>query len=231
MAIRTFFVPRNDYPFYSELTINFDFYKGLSISQQQKTITSMHNAIFNQSSHYNLLEISTKSTHPYGLKLSAFNLPFWYESKNCILESVYQSCKNFEDGGPYLDLAFMEAIRAKKDLRLKNSGKLLNYYFDSKIWPLLPSPNFYDFLYTSAFLDNFRIESLLEFNAFTDFAYSATDKSRKKMRSFNCQARSAAIIVGLSSSLEVQEIRQKLESLASDETRLVEKRELTLFED
>lgn len=230
MAIRSYFVPKSNYPFFSEIDIHFDFHKGFSISQQQKSIRSMHGAILAKSNNYKILEISTKSMQPYGLNLSAFRLPIRYKSRNCILESVYQSCKIFEFGGPYSDLAFMDARNAKNDLRLKSSGPLINFYFDSNIWPLLPSPNFYDFLYISAFLENFKIDGLLEFNVFTDFAYSTTAKTKKKFGSFNCQARSAAIIVGLSSLLPVHEIKEFVKNLAKDETRFVEKRGLTLFD-
>ena len=82
---------------------SFEWYSGFAVSQKQKSIKSLHNAIIKADGDAKPLEISTKSTETIGVKLSAFNLRI----NNHTLENVFQSAKVFEHGGPYLDLLDM----------------------------------------------------------------------------------------------------------------------------
>ena len=197
MATRTYFTPKSDSPYFLENDIEFNYLSGFALSQQQKSICNMHSAILSANSKIKILEISTKSANPIGNRLSAFNLTIDIEGKALNVESVYQASKLFEFGGPYRDIATLNSLDAKRDLSLKNSGKLLGYIFNGEKWFLSESPNFFDYLYAKAVVENRLTEELISFNAFTDFAYSNKAYKRSKNRSFNCQARSAAIIVGL----------------------------------
>ena len=80
-------------------TYSFEWYSGFAVSQKQKSIKSLHNAIINADANAKPLEISTKSMETIGVKLSAFNL----QINNYTLENIFQSAKVFENGGPYLD--------------------------------------------------------------------------------------------------------------------------------
>ena len=52
----------------------FDWFPGFAVSQKQKSIESLHTAILKTDTHAKPLEISTKSTEPLGVSLSAFHL-------------------------------------------------------------------------------------------------------------------------------------------------------------
>ncbi len=53
---------------------SFEWYSGFAVSQKQKSIKSLHNAILKADVNAKPLEISTKSMEAIGIKLSAFNL-------------------------------------------------------------------------------------------------------------------------------------------------------------
>ena len=86
---------------------------------------------------------------------------------------------------------------AKQDLRLKSSGDLLGFQFEDVRWPLISNPNFYDYLYVRGLVNHPDKNRLLEFDAFTDIAYSQNTPQRINTKSHNCQARSAAIYCSL----------------------------------
>ena len=44
----------------------------------------------------------------------------------------------------------MEPREAKKDPRIRESGKLIGFDFEGKEWPLEPKTAFYDWLYASS---------------------------------------------------------------------------------
>lgn len=55
-------------------TYSFEWYSGFAVSQKQKSIKSLHNAIIKADVNAKPLEISTKSMETIGVKLSAFNI-------------------------------------------------------------------------------------------------------------------------------------------------------------
>ena len=121
---------------------NFEWNGGFAVSQKRKNIAALHEAIF---SKYNekTLEISTKSLDEIGCSLSAFNL----KHDGVLLECVFQSSKVFENGGPYIDLLDVSPKEAKRDERLKTSGKLIAFEYNSERWELEPKTAFYDYIY------------------------------------------------------------------------------------
>lgn len=48
------------------------------------------------------------------------------------VESAFQAGKIFEKGGPYIDLLGVSSKIAKRDERLKNSGRIIAFEFDGK---------------------------------------------------------------------------------------------------
>ena len=176
----------------------------MSRSQNQKWIRNLHKSAREQLGIDSLLEISSRSELRLGLELSAFNLPLKHEEVLASVECLYQGSKVFESGGPFTDLYSAGSKEAKQDLRLKSSGDLIHFEFDSQVWELSDSPNFYDYLYILALSDFRKSKELLEFQGFTDFAYSQSGSKMSHGRSFNCQARSAAIYISLCSQGQLE---------------------------
>lgn len=165
---------------------SFEWYSGFAVSQKQKSIKSLHDAIIKTDVNAKPLEISTKSEETIGIKLSAFNLKI----NNYTLENIFQSAKVFENGGPYLDLLDMSPKEAKRDERLHNSGRLKAFRYKNEDFPLIPQTIFYDFIYITAIKESFiidEINSILNYNYFTDIEFNPA-------KSINTQARAAAIL-------------------------------------
>lgn len=203
MAKRICFISRpDDYPIFKEVEVEFKYFSGFAISQKQKSIITLHESIGQLDKSLNVLEISTKSTNPIGVALSAFNLKFLNEDsgKEYPLENIFQSSKVFEHGGPYRDLLNVHPKDAKRDERLKTSGNLKCFNYDNIIWELEPKTMFYDWIYIRSLYRNKDLSKrILEYNAFTDIEFN-------QEKSINCQARSAAIFVSLSKKGIIDEI-------------------------
>jgi hypothetical protein len=212
MAKRIIFLPTKptvQEPF-TEILIEFDWVPGMSISQGRKSVQNLHSSASKDCGLSKILEISTRSSDPFGISLSAFNLQLTYQSRKYSVEALYQGSKVFRDGGPFLDILSSSSIQAKQDSRLKDSGPLEGFRFEETEWPLNPSPNFYDYLYIRALLENEDRIKLLDFDAFSDIAYNQTSLAPKVGKSFNCQARSAAIYVTLMGRMSEESILEWL---------------------
>ena len=167
---------------------NFDFtwYAGFAVSQNQKSIDSLHEEIIKNNPHAKPLEISTKSKSDLGVKLSAFRLKY----QGYFMENIYHSAKLFANGGAYQDLLTVSQKDAKKDPRLKNSGKLIGFAFENMQFGLEPKTAFYDFIYLKAVKESLTPEEIQQikiYNYFTDIVFNPK-------KSVNTQARSVAIL-------------------------------------
>ena len=165
---------------------SFEWYSGFAVSQKQKSIKSLHNAIRKADVNAKPLEISTKSLENIGIKLSAFNL----QIDNYTLENIFQSAKVFENGGPYLDLLDLSPKEAKRDERLHNSGSLKAFRYQNEDFPLIPKTVFQDFIYITAIKKSLtaeEINTILQYNYFTDIEFNP-------VKSINTQAKAAAIL-------------------------------------
>lgn len=194
MAERPVFIPRVEGNLYV-LTkkIDFKWFAGMSVSQKQKSIDSLHEASSKLPGIKRVLEISSKSREPLGVALSAFNLMITTvkNSRTFSVESAYQSSKVFENGGPYIDILGKTSREAKKDPRLLESGRLKCFRFFGVDWALDPLTAFYDWLYISALSKHpDYLEKILSYSAFTDIEFNPE-------KSINCQAYSAALFVSL----------------------------------
>ncbi|WFA05262.1 hypothetical protein [Bacillus sp. HSf4] len=193
MANRPVFIAeKTDNSFVKEKQINFEWFAGFSVKQKQKSIESFHENIKKYDEKLNILEVSSKSKDELGVALSAFNLIITAKNgKKFSVETAFQASKVFQNGGPFLDLYEKTSKEAKKDPRIKNSGKLLYFQFFSRKWDLEPKTLFYDWLYINALALNEDIaNSVVEYNAFTDIEFNPE-------KSINCQARSVALYVSL----------------------------------
>ncbi len=191
MATRPVFIPSNSRStLVQEVQVNFEWHSGFSIVQKQKNIRALH---FQASilGYTPILEISTKSENILGRSLSAFNMKIEVDGTLSNVENFYQSSKVFENGGPFVDLLSSSPIEAKRDERLRNSGRLTHFYLSGRIWELIPRTAFYDWLYLTALSQNpNESNKLSDYNGFSDIEYNPT-------KSVNCQARSAAMYVSL----------------------------------
>lgn len=165
---------------------SFEWFAGFSVSQKQKSIESLHNAISRSDSSAKPLEISTKSKNPLGVKLSAFKLRL----DGYTMENIYQSSKVFTGGGAYRDLLEVSPKEAKRDPRLKNSGELKSFDYNGEIFPLIPKSVFYDYIYIKAVRESLTAEEIQEIREYSHF----TDIEFNPNTGINTQAKSVAII-------------------------------------
>ncbi|ASY15727.1 hypothetical protein A1sIA56_02175 [Candidatus Planktophila sulfonica] len=229
MTARIIFRPKQgeEEILFTEELVEFQWVPGLAISQGRKSVINLHEAAISKHGIQRILEISTRSQNELGISLSAFNLQVSIAGRNYPVEAVYQASKVFQNGGPFLDLMSASALDSKKDLRLKNSGELIGFRFENQDWPLTTSPNFYDYLYIRALIENVNRRKLLQFDAFSDIAFNQNTLNSKVGKSFNCQARSAAIYVSLLGKMDEDTILKWLVS-SSQEMR-VQPDQLDLF--
>ena len=173
--------------------VEFRWFPGMAISQAQKSISALHDEARKRLDAEDVLEISSKSKQPLGVKISAFNLIIFtvkYERKFSV-ECAYQGSKVFERGGPFVDLLEKSSIEANKDPRLRDRGRLVGYRFCNVKWALEPRTAFYDWLYINALHKQPELASqVLQYRAFSDIAFNPE-------RSVNCQGYSAALYVSL----------------------------------
>lgn len=192
MASRPVFIAKGD-PAHlvSELSFEFPWNSGFAPTQKKKNVAALHEAAAKRGMSP-LLEVSTKSDHKLGQRLSAFNLKIKTEIGEISVESAYQGSKVFKNGGPYNDIYKIDSWAAKKDQRIKESGPIIEFNYFGQRWPTVPKTAFYDWLYLSALEPHqeFLTKHLFKFEGFTDIEFNPE-------RSINCQARTCALLVSL----------------------------------
>ncbi len=195
MAARPIFIPAFEgAAFVRTKHLEFQWSPGMAVSQKQKSVDALHAVANKLNGIAKVLEVSSKSRSELGVALSAFNLTFTTIKYNHTfsVECAYQSSKRFEHGGPYTDILGMSSIEAKKDDRLRSSGRLLGFRFFGVNWALEPQTAFYDWLYINALKKQPNLaHEIMSYSAFTDIEFNPE-------RSINCQAYSAALYVSLS---------------------------------
>ena len=199
---RPIFIPLRDNIGVIEQDIEFDWHMGMSAEVRKRSIRSLHQEAKKQGFN-KILEASSKSEQQIGIQLSAF---FLKNIKDYPVESLFQSSKVFENGGPYRDLLTVTPREAKKDNRLKESGKMTKFSFNNKDFPLEPKSLFYDWLYLNVLFSD-RNSDLREelfnnhFDAFSDIEFNPN-------KSFSCQARTLALCVSLYENESVKDFIQ-----------------------
>jgi hypothetical protein len=195
MANRPIFVPLTNKVGVRAVDTEFKWFPGLSKAQKQRSVAALHQA--GEAANISaILEISSKSTIPEGVMMSAFNLQI---RPGLTVESAYQASKIFEHGGPFLDLLEKDSRAAKKDPRLKESGKIIGFEFDGDKFPANPINFFYDWLYINALTQYHNLKLVaLKYDGFTDIEFNPG-------KSINCQARATALLVSLVQNLRLVE--------------------------
>ena len=189
--------------------VEFDYYGGFAKSQRQKCVKSLHRSFLQRYPERKVLEISSFSENETGIGLSAFQLMITGKNgKRIPVESAYQAGKVFELGGPYTDLLEAAPAQAKRDERLKTSGRITAFEFDGMRFPTEPLSLFYTWLYLRALTENEELgDQLMEYDAFTDIVFNPN-------KSVSCQACSAAVYVSLRKKGELERAVSDPEFLA-----------------
>jgi hypothetical protein len=191
MAERPIFVPAPDEPeLVKEIYLRLKWHPGFAPVQKEKNVTALHEA--SAAAGYSpVLEVSSKSAEKLGRHLSAFHLKVQSRKGEIVLESAFQGSKVFEHGGPFTELYAAEARDAKRDARLRDSGRIVGFEFDGTRFPIEPRTAFYDWLYINAIYPHREwLTRLHHYAGFSDIEFNPG-------RSVNCQARSCALFVSL----------------------------------
>ena len=173
-------------------SLDFEWFAGFSVAQKKKSVESLHKAFIDKYPSKKVLEISSKSESELGVMLSAFNLQIELANGHkASVESLYQSSKVFEQGGPYEDIRYKSSLEAKRDERLKNSGEVVAFEHKGNKWDIEPKTAFYNWLYLNVLNLNTDLKNqVLEYDAFTDIEFNPK-------KSFSCQANAIALYVSL----------------------------------
>lgn len=192
MAARPIFSPMTQEVGVIEELLDFYWFSGLAASQKKRSIRSLHD-VAESRGYKNVLEISSKSENELGIKLSAFNLIIKTKKygNEFTVETAFQGSKVFELGGPYKDLFGLDSLKAKKDIRLKESGNLVGFTFFGLNFPIFPRTYFYDWLYINALNGNSELAAeVKKYDAFSDIEFNPK-------KSINCQAHAVALYISL----------------------------------
>lgn len=194
MAERPIFFPtRTQNELVKEISVKLTWHSGFAEIQKKRNIRALHEAA-SRLGYAPLLEVSTKSDDKVGQHLSAFHLKVQSPVGEVPLECAFQGSKVFERGGPYTDLFEVDPRVAKRDPRLRDSGRLTAFEFNGRSFPLEPKTAFYDWLYIGAIFPHREwLSRLGKFVGFTDIEFNPE-------RSINCQARSVALFFSLKSN-------------------------------
>lgn len=210
MARRPIFIPGGTSgPLYSAESIAFQWFPGMSASQKQKSMNSLHSSArargFND-----LLEVSTKSESELGRRLSAFRLEVDILNHKATIECIFQGSKVFERGGPFSHLFNVRPIEAKRYFKSVKMGKIVGFEINGNKFSNYPMHAFYDWLFIRSLHKHeaYLSEHILKYDAFTDIEFNPE-------KSVNTQARTMAIIASL--------IRRKMMSDAATDFNLYRK--------
>jgi hypothetical protein len=192
MAERPIFVPAPEAPeLVKEIYLRMKWHSGFAPVQKEKNVVELHAAAA-AAGYSPVLEVSSKSAEKLGRHLSAFHLKVASRSGEIPLESAFQGSKVFERGGPFTELYGADVRSAKRDERLRDSGRIVAFQFDGIRFPIEPRTAFYDWLYVNAIYPHreWLTPRLNRYAGFTDIEFNPE-------RSVNCQARSCALFVSL----------------------------------
>lgn len=180
--------------------LDFEWFPGFSVIQKKKSVETLHQAFIEKYASKKILEISSKSESDLGVMLSAFNLQIeLLNGHKASVESLYQSSKVFEQGGPYKDIRYKSPLEAKRDERLKVSGDVIAFEHRNDRWGIEPKTAFYNWLYLNVLNLNGDLKNqVLEYDAFTDIEFNPK-------KSFSCQANAIALYVSLRRNNFLQE--------------------------
>ena len=191
------------------INTDFEYHNGFSAAQRQRSSESLHKAFKRRYPEARILEVSSFSKEEAGVLLSAFNLRLSLKNGEKVpVESAFQGGKIFENGGPYKDLVMAAPKDAKRDVRLRESGRIIGFDFEGQHFLSEPATLFYTWLYLKALQENSELAGqVLQYDAFTDIVFNPA-------RSINCQAYACAVYVSLQRKNELEQAMADIDFLA-----------------
>ena len=194
MAKRPLFIPQKKSVGVTRIDVEFVYVSGMARSQKQKCIRSLHQTIQNKGYAQRILEISTSSESPLGVKTSAFHLTIQDPIDGPLfVESVYHSTKLFQ-GKRDLSLRMLGSRDAKKKANalFQEFGAIDGYRYKGVSFPQHPKELCFTWLYFLGLqgLSQEETKSLVTFDGFTDLNFRSDSKG-------NCQAHAMALFVSL----------------------------------
>jgi hypothetical protein len=206
VAQRPVFIPDPRGCLVDERLVEFKWHPGFALAQKQRSINALHQAA-SQLGLTPILEVSTKSPHPLGAQLSAFNLPIDSEElgERLPLEAAFQGSKVFSQTGQHPEVYQMRSgADIKSFVRTLDQEAVIGFRFGGRTWGPETKTAFYDWLYLRALtaLLAERPQLVAELGDFAGF----TDIEFNPKRSLNCQARSCALFVALAGSDRLQQL-------------------------
>ena len=192
MVSRPVFAPMRDQVGVMEFESKpFIWHPGFALSQKQKNVEELHEAILRDDPTQHPLEISSRSKTSLGVNLSAFNLGVWRDGKYLSVESVYQASKVFAGNiGPHPEWYSDNPGEVRNRIR-DIAGAIVAYRLGHDEWGLNPTRAFYNWVYCRALHKNKKlIEELSGYTCFTDIAFNP-------QKSLNCQAYAISLYLSL----------------------------------
>jgi hypothetical protein len=198
MAERSVFIARDEYPFFEEVRVQFDYFQGFALSQKRKSQIGLHQNFSRTYPENKVLEVSSASLYSLGSELSAMNLKKQTRNGITSVESAFQSSRIYGPSGeigPFPELLFTPGKECKKIVKERSQGlRSRRYRFEDLEFhaPAHFISLFYNYLYLNALCEqeNQAVARQLISSGYTAFTDLATT-------SLNCQARSCAIFVCL----------------------------------
>lgn len=193
MTVRPVFIPSDKKPYYRASDVEFEWIPGQAASKRIENSRAIQSAWLKDNPGKSILEVSTKSELPLGQALSPFNLDLHIPSlrKAFPVENLFHGSKVFKDGGPYADLLGTTPLLAKRDSRLNDSGELVHFRLEDKLYPAEPADLFYNWLYIKALKRKPGLaKEAIQYDAFCDVEFNP-------LTGTNCQAKACAIYTSL----------------------------------
>ena len=144
--------------------------------------------------HLQVLEISSRSDEPLGRSLSAMRLRAadTDDVRGLPVESIYQAAKCYGDQGPD-EQPLPNGFDAKRrDRERRGAGALAGFEHDGRFWPATSGSAFYDRLWIKA-AGAAAGEDPASLHGYAAFS----DQFHRPGQAVACQARAAAMLVGL----------------------------------
>lgn len=187
MAKRFVYFNNNKGEFLKE-EIEFEWVPGMALSQKQKCSISLREAIHKRFPNLKVLEVSSASENPLGIKLSAFNLKLKTSEGSYTVEQIFQAAKVFKRAGRQSKLLGAKSKDAKiNNRKVQENDELIAFEIFGKAFPTKPKTFFYNYIYVNALFRHEELnKTLLNYDAFTDIRFDPK-------KQVNCQAEACSI--------------------------------------
>ncbi len=150
-------------------------------------IEELHDKFRARYENVSVLEISSRSPHYLGSAVQTKNLMLTCHGFESCVEVVYLSSLKFSYGGPYFDLLTQTASEAKKDVRLRATGRVVRAVHEGIVCSPKFLPLYYAYLFCKALLQQPKLAaSVAKHRAFSDVSFDP-------LQSPHCVAHAAAI--------------------------------------